>query len=104
MERKAYIESNTGCISNKGSFKSNLCPKEGNIRIFETKEKAERTLKYNKGLVRGNLESMESHLEERKEWGDPEMIENFEMWVETFKKELEWINSCEVKEIEFKFV
>jgi len=103
MNRKAYIESNTGCISNKGSFKSWLCPKEGDIRIFETKETAERTLKYNKGLVKSNLDSMEKHLAEAK-INFPDMADLYEDEVLRGKKDMKWFNSCEVKEVELKFV
>ena len=93
-----YIESNTGCISNKERFDSWTCPKEGNIQLWNSKEAAERSLKYNKGLIKSGLEGVVRHLEEAKEQF-PDMVEVYESGVESMESALKWVESCVIKEL-----
>ena len=97
MKRTAYyIESNTGCVSNKGRFDSWTCPKDGNIKIWNSKKVAERALKNNKEDMEWGLDNIIKRLEEET---DSALIEVYKGGVEKSKKELEWVNSCVVKEI-----
>lgn len=97
-KKQVYITSPKGCISTKGAIKDNLTTREGNIRVWESEEKALRSIKIARGTAESILDGNQMALKEAKEIS-PEFVSMYSEGCEKMEKEIEFYNSCEIKEL-----
>ncbi len=100
MSKQVYISSPIGVVSTKGAIKSNLTTIEGNVRVWETEEKALQSIKIAKGTAESILDGNQMALKEAKE-EYPEFVEMYSEGCEKMEKEIEFYNSCEIKELRY---
>ena len=97
-KQQVYIASPAGCISTKGALKNNLTTREGNIRVWESEESALKSIKIARGTAKSILDGNQMALKEAKEIR-PEFVEMYSNACKKMEKEIEFYNSCEIKEL-----
>ncbi len=98
MSKQVYISSPNGVVSTKGAIKNNLTTIEGNVRVWETEEKALQSIKIAKGTAESILDGNQMALKEAKE-EFPQFVEMYSGACKKMEKEIEFYNSCEIKEL-----
>ena len=117
MSKQVYISSPNGVVSTKGAIKNNLTTIEGNVRVWETEEKALQSIKIAKGTAESILDGHQMALKEVKEicrsergrsWTEfdkltirSEFVEMYSDACKKMEKEIEFYNSCEIKELRY---
>ena len=96
MSKQFYITSQGGCISTKGFFRDNLTNKEGNILIWESEESALKSIEGFRSTRSFNLENKKESLKK-----DSPFTYLYEGWIEGLEKDLEWLDTCVVKELSY---
>ena len=96
MSKKFYINSPKGCVSHKGYLQDNLTTKDGDdIFLWESEEAAIKSFKIQRENIELKLDNMRGYKKT-----DP-FAHFYERWIKGYERTLEFINSCEIKELSY---